>query len=482
MEEAKKGFSFKGIISFIKNNDRLVVSYLGLIIIGLISFNIGGARSNVAMVVLSCLMLTISMYLVVDKKEGSTKSEKKALLIFLLPLFIFLFILCFSNFWRSFGGISSVLSNFISLFGIFGCFFFAREIKNVKGLKTNIILFPIAIGLAFASLLNLFANLVDYGFFHLLLYKGKVYFYDGVSYPLDKEMAAIDGFLFKTTTINFASLPMFLSSLFLVGSFFTSPKKDLQKFLFYIIPGSIGVLSLVLVGNLLPVFILIFIYLAAIIFKFSKLALPSSWWERGAFGVIGFGIFAVLGYMFVVASKGDNTAFGTGIIRKICDNSRLTRALNQVVDVLLGPRSRGLSNFLLGMPVMTGSNFTSSSFGGESVSWVSFSLHTFEYSALMEGGIFVFIFLCLFILTLFPQIKRFVCQNNKNAASLAIFSFLLGYFIYQSIFMDSLPFLGVSNYFSPIHLNPYFFIAITLVGSLYSPSPTIMKLFSKEGK
>ena len=52
--------------------------------------------------------------------------------------------------------------------------------------------------------------------------------------------------------------------------------------------------------------------------------------------------------------------------------------------------------------------------------------------------------------------------------------FVFAFFFYETFFSDSLPFAGVSNYVSPLTLNPLFLLVLVSIGEAYTPSPRLM--------
>ena len=473
---------------------RTIVSWIGIVLVMLLCVNVGGARNQIGMTVVSGLLFAVGVYLLLEREEAKKdRVNTAALIVFLCPLLLFLLFTIVSFFWMSMG-MSTLIINLLSALGVIGAFIFGKEIKNDEKLPKHVFIYAIIVGLAFLSLSNLIASLADYGFFYLTRYKGMVYFADGVKKTITDEMAILDGFSVAYVSPEYGTLPSFILAASLCALFFLKPKEDKILFWFIAVGGSIGLLNMVLLCNVYALIVLIPVLLVALLFRFLKLPSPAPLWERIVSLVMLAMVVALVVFIVVVAAKGNNIYASSKLLSKIFNNGKLLKGINQTVNAVF---QKGFLSFpsFFGMPVygemskfndlftITSSTLTASSWGGSQAYWTSFNLHTFEFSALMEGGTICFFMLCLFMVSLFPLFRRYVRHGENIQGSRYFFlSLVLAYFLYQSLFSDALPFLGASNYVSPFVLNPYFILVIAIIGYVYTPSPFLLKKLSKGGR
>ncbi len=472
---------------------RTIVSWIGVVLVMLLCINVGGARNQIGLTIVCGLLFAVGVYLLLDRDEGKKdKTKTIALIVFLCPLLLFLLFTIASFFWMSMG-ISTLIINLLSALGVIGAFIFGKEIKNDEKLPKHVFIYAIIVGLAFLSLSNLIASLADYGFFYLTRYKGMVYFVDGVRKTITDEMAILDGFSVAYVSPEYGTLPSFILASSLCALFFLKPKEDKLLFWFIVAGGSIGLLNIVLLCNVYALIVLIPILVVALLFRFLKLSSPAPLWER----IVSLALLAVVVvlvlFIIVVAAKGNNIYESSELLSRIFNNGKLLKGINQTINVVFNYGFLSVRSFF-GMPIydvksfgdlsnLTSTLLTSSSWDGSITYWTAFNLHTFEFSALMEGGIVCFFMLCLFMVSLFPLFRRYVREGEAIQGSRYFFlSLVLAYFIYQSLFSDALPFLGASNYVSPFVLNPYFILIVAIVGYVYTPSPFVLNALSKGGR
>lgn len=477
------------LLGFLKNlGSRTIAGYIGILLVGLLAFNLGGSSNQTATCVLGGLLFAVAAFLALDASKGD-KEEKKALFIFLIPVAIFLLFSLVSLFWISMG-LGNVVLNLIAIAGIFGAFFFGMEVKRDPKMPKHILLYAILFGLALLSLSNLIASLSEYGFFYLIRFKGMSYFLDGVSMNVTEEMAILDGFTVSYVSPYFGFLPSFLLSSSLLSLLFLRFKEEKFLFLFILCSGSIGLLTIVLLGFYWAFILFAPLLLLALLFRFIKGKEKTPLWETILFLVVLVLILVIVFVLLFVAGKGTNIYASNKFLRKIFDNGKFLRGINETINVVFAD---GLfsQRALFGMPVYdvhgfgdlsSSSMLTSSAWGGDYVYWTSFNLHTFEFSVLMENGLIGFLAFLVFTVSLFPLLRRYIVKTEDGKGSRVFFAaYIVAFYLYQSLFMDTLPFLGTSSYVSPILMNPFFMVLMTALGEAYSPSPFWLRVISKKG-
>ena len=476
-------------LGFLKSlGSRTIAGYIGILLVGLLAFNFGGSSNQTATCVLGGLLFAVSAFLALEGPKEE-KSEKKTLLIFLLPVAIFLLFSIVSLFWISMG-IGNVVLNLIGALSIFGAFFFAMQLKRDPKMPKHILLYSILFGLALLSLSNFIASLCEYGFFYLVRFKGMSYFLDGVSMSVTEEMAILDGFTVSYVSPYFGFLPSFLLSSSLLSLLFVRFKEDRFLFLSILCSGSIGLLTIVLLGFYWALLPFVPLLVLALLFRFIKGKEKTPLWETILFLVLLVLVFVVVFVLLFVAGKGTNIYASNKYLRKIFDNGKFLRGINETINVVFAD---GLlsQRALFGMPVYdvhgfgdlsSSSMLTSSAWGGDYVYWTSFNLHTFEFSVLMENGLVGFLAFLVFTVSLFPLLRRSIVKMEEGKGSRVFFaSYIVAFYLYQTLFMDALPFLGTSNYVSPIMMNSFFMVLMAALGEAYTPSPFWSRVVSKKG-
>ncbi len=472
----------KKIFASLKATDsHTIVSWIGVCLIALLAFNFGGARQQTISMILAGLIFVVGIYLFLDKKE-TERSPLLPLTIFFLPLGVLTLLTIVSFFWISLGK-SSIILNILSALGFVGAILIGMDLRKSPKMPKHAMAYAIMAGLLLLTLANLIASLSDYGFFYMSRYKGMVYFIDGVKQEISKEMAILDGFTVAYVSPEYGSLPLFLLASTLCASLFIKPKEEKVFFCGGLIAGGIGLLSLVLLGNVYALILLVPVYFLAAILRFFVKGKKVPLWERIIAIILLLAVFVLVLFVIVVAAKGNNIYASSKLLSKIFNNGKLLQGVNRTINAVLGQGS--WLRVLLGMPAYDVMNFaeigsstslTVSDWMGKDVAWTSFNLHTFEFSALMETGIVGFFSLAVFMVFLFPMFSRYIRSEEGISGDRYIYlALVLSFFLYQSFMSDALPFIEITTYVSPFVLNPTFMLILSIVGYAYTPSPLFMK-------
>ena len=166
---------------FLKRYDT-VFAFLGLEVIALMLFGLGGATGQTIVKVLS-VALGLLAYPFVKAEYGKETIKKNA--IRLIPLWVFFLVIGFSAFWVDVysSTFSAIVLNLMEALGLFGMFLLGFTLKCIKALKRDIILLVILGSLALYVLVVGIYTFARYGFFYQSFYAGRVYYYDGVLFP-----------------------------------------------------------------------------------------------------------------------------------------------------------------------------------------------------------------------------------------------------------------------------------------------------------
>jgi hypothetical protein len=166
-----------------KVDKEKILAYVILGFLGLTSFGFGGLQYSY---ILSAVGFLLAIAVLAFIPYQGSKNENKALLYYAIPLGIFTVFSSFSKFHLD-GQFSSISSGLINVFGIVAFFVLGFMARKMKYLSLKGILYAVLLGLALLSLISMIASLAEYGFFYAARYKGMVYYYDGISYPIDGE-------------------------------------------------------------------------------------------------------------------------------------------------------------------------------------------------------------------------------------------------------------------------------------------------------
>ncbi len=461
MEQAKQDYHFGKIIS------SLIV-----LLLGLTAFNFGGSEGT-NYIEISVFVILVLCLICFEAKFG--KEALKNLAIWLIPFVVFAIFCSFSIFWISYSS-NSIYLSIVNLLGIFGFMALGLLLRKHPEVDFKIVLFFILGGLALLVLISLVYTLLEYGPFYVALYANKEYFYDGSAFLISSEAGWLSGFSFATVTISYAGVYAFVLASSLVGLLFLDPHRQKLSFFFVLGVGLIGLLFLVLLPYKTALFLLIPIYAFAVLLRFIKIPDKAPLWEKIiSLLALGFIVVVVL-FMMVVATKGTNIYVASSFLSKIFNNGRITGPINQIVNATL--KNNGVFSFwnsLFGMDPYQASKgviyYSASYWNGTAISWPLIHLKTFEFSALMEGGLMAFISLCLFMVLIVISLRGYLhFDGDKNGFGYMVVFMVLSYFVYSSFLSSPFPFVrNPYFYVSPFHSNSLFLIIIFLIGYTYTP-------------
>jgi hypothetical protein len=450
-----------------------IVSFLIVLLLGLTAFDFGGSTGTNY---LEVIVFAVAMLSLVYFEVKLDKAERKNLFFWLIPFLVFSVFGSLSIFWIAYST-NSIYTSIVSLLGIVGFMGLGLLLKKHYEINLRIILGFILGGLALIVLSSLICTLVEYGPFYVILYANQEYFYDGSAFLVSSETGWLSGFSFVSVTLGYAGIYAFILASSLSGLLFLNPRS--QKVPFYLVLGTgfIGLLFLVLLPYKTALLFLIPVYAFALLIRFFKIPAKTPLWEKIT-SLIALGIVVVLVlFMIVVAVRGTDIYSSSPFLSKIFDNSRLTNPINQIINATLkNYDSFSLLDSLFGMnPYQTtlqGITYYSVSYwNGVAAAWPLIDLKTFEFSALMEGGLVAFFGFCVFMVFVVTSFRSFLHQETKQSGLRAVMAFLvLAYFLYQSFLSSSFPFIREPySYVSPFRSNSLFLIIVFLIGYSYTP-------------
>lgn len=321
---------------FVKN--KSIITFLILEVVALTAFNFGNISYIFGLA--GGLLGIIGFFFCF--MPASNKKDFVWLAIPVGILFLISLIGSVNSYSKSFDFLSNI-SLLLSLPAFLALGYFVRRFDDVKP-KT--VLFVVGGGLAAITLFGLFSTMFEYGFFYTLIYKQTPnYYYNGIPYNITKEMYWLSGFEFGEVYIEYGSLFAVLCSSFLPGLLFISPKKDRNDFIICASIGGVGLLTLLIVPNLLAILVVALASGFAFVLKYLKS-------HEKVKKILGISLLAVVGLgllFFVVALI--NAAIGfkfTGVLDRVFVSNRIMNKCTPVFEMLfakVGDSSAALFGF-----------------------------------------------------------------------------------------------------------------------------------------
>jgi len=453
---------------FLKRYDT-VFAFLGLEVIALMLFGLGGATGQTIVKVLS-VALGLLAYPFVKAEYGKETIKKNA--IRLIPLWVFFLVIGFSAFWVDVysSTFSAIVLNLMEALGLFGMFLLGFTLKCIKALKRDIILLVILGSLALYVLVVGIYAFARYGFFYQSLYAGRVYYYDGVLFPIDSETKILNGFAFMEASSHFGLLPAFLLASSGVGLFAIHPKKDTKRFLILLGFAFIGLAVLAFTPALFPLILLAIVYLFAfVVFLFIKFS------GKGKMDLIGKILFLTLVGLCALGVFMLFLEAAAGVLSKMVPalSGRLSAGkLGEVVD--------SIRRTMFNSPDPLASfNLKTFLFGYSRGAFSS----VFEFNILSENGIVAFGLLIYLFIFFAYSLHRFLKDDKEDfGGKLVLFALILAYVAYLSFFADELPLRHQSQDVSLFTTRGHLFFALFfLLGLTYQPKEKALNVTPAEG-
>ena len=225
-----------------------VLAFLCLEILALTCFGFAGLTGlTILRAVGFCLSLFFVPFISNGLKLEQFNKRGKILLILIGGLAI---LLSFSYFWiKMYEGnaFSMIIQNLMILIGFGGFFILGYGIRYLKVVKVKYVMFAFLGGLASVVFVTLIYSLIRYGFFYSLLYRNKVYYFDGVVFSIANEGKYLDGFSFTEVSLSFAKTSSFILASSLLALPLAIKNKDKQEILALSICGGLGLIDLAVV-------------------------------------------------------------------------------------------------------------------------------------------------------------------------------------------------------------------------------------------
>ncbi len=313
----------------------------------LVAFNLGDLGNAYRLIAFILALVLLPTFL-----KSLNEDLAKGFIFVFLPLTIYLLSMAFSPVFSHQSealfnpslsllnrGLFTIIMSFVGgiAFLLLGYFVSRTQILS----KTNFI-FLIFGGVAVLLFVSLMATLANYGFFHRLIYAGKVSYFEGHAYPVAQQANLLAGF--NIVTVDYHVL-MTLVLLTITPSFALLFYRDLAKQYRRILIGFgvLGVLGVILLLDYKALVFLIPALLLALTLKFNFHKM--TYFRPIMLTLLGLGLFLVL--------LGVLAAFEVNIIVSLLNSNALTKRLyyNGYTLKYMGIiREAFDANFLFGNP------------------------------------------------------------------------------------------------------------------------------------
>ena len=312
------------------------VSFLALEIFAILAFSFSGNFVLYGGLALGLVVLLILFNIRQIKVDGIS-----SIAFFFLPLFLFTLITAFGVYMRSHahpmvGHFNTAELVFIPL-GLMPMAFSGYVLSIDKTFKISNFLIVIYGALALLSLVNLGANIVNFGFFYTIRYKGYHMYYGGVmsDVTVDKMAYVLEGFKFIEANITHYVLypAMLLTSS--IALLFLNPLKQRKLFAIYSSFVAVAALSLIFVPTTMGLYAFIVVLIIDIVIfllrRYESLRKPAK--------IVLYVLIALAALVFLFMfmnmniSSIHNAFLNNSLLNKVFNNGLVSR-YNLLIDSL----------------------------------------------------------------------------------------------------------------------------------------------------
>lgn len=422
-------------------------SFLALEVFAFIAFSFGANFVLYGSLTLALMIILIIFSIAEIKKRGLTD-----FIYLLFPLFIFGIVTALGMYMRAHANVGDF--NIAELVFIPICLIstsicgYLLAINKTFNIKLFLIVIYGALGLL--VLINLIANLVNFGAFYTLIYRGFYMYYGGKrsAVPVNEMAYTLVGLKFVEVKMSHYVLypSILLTSVFML--FKVSPKKQLKQFLIFAGYSLLAILGLALVPSLLGLvtlgFIALIVGIMFICYKFPQSRKPFK------YVLYAFIVLFVLVFLVVLIN---NQSFASGISDKISGNSFLNRLFNSnrfaqrynpMLENVIGKNFLGFAVHYITDVYYETANYSGSIF-----------FDTFMTSGVI--GVAAMIFIVVYSFKAFK--KYFKDDDSEERVKACLLAFVLFYLAFACLFYEGE--YGVYYYLNtPYYMSSTFILVI----------------------
>ena len=435
------------------------ITFLAFEFFALIAFNYSGS-----FVLFGSLSLALCLLLILfNIAEIKTKGLSNVALFF-IPLFLFVLLTAVGNYntvhTKVFGHFSWAETVFIPL-GLLAMAFNGYLLSIDKNFKLKTFITVIFSALAVYVLINFIYNLISFGAFYPLVYKGYYLYYSGIKseLPVNEFAYVLEGFKFvEVKMAHYVLFPLLLlsSSVMLL---FTSPKKEKGYFITYLAFVLLALFALIFIPSLLSLGGIIATALLVLIIYLGKTYVKT----RKVFKIILFILLglALLGYLFYViaVATGMSNSF-TGILDRIFNSNRYARRINPILINLFSS-----SKFL---------GFYGNQVAPSVIDEVSLS-GFFIFDSFMTSGVIGAFAIFTFIFLGFKSFKKYFYSHKDEFRLQATMLLFLIVFVGYSAFFNEGEYTLYYNVYKPLYLTSPFILMIFMLSYVICKSRVVIE-------
>lgn len=347
----------------------------------------------------------------------------------------------------------SMLYRLLNVFGLVAIMLIGYFLRKSAVFLPKHVYVVVLGGLALPILISLFATLINYGFFHTIVYKGYVNFYEGVAYPVATQASYLSGFKIMTVDINvLRGGAIGLASVGL-GLIFLKKESDRFELIALGIISGVGLLTLILTGSFLTLIFLLPAIIFALIVRFNVMRFLKN--RITLYIVIAIIVLGLVIFVF--------TAFNIMNLQTIWQSNPITRKL-----LFNGYMQRFYFVFREAITfVNLVGDFRNSVLGFKVFPTGSFLFDVMWIDGLL-GFLMVAIFLGIFIYHLYVNFNK---GSQDKTLKVAVISILLTLFFWFNLYYPFNQYVFEEfkdvNYF-PLITSPYFLVALFLAGYIFN--------------
>lgn len=423
------------------------ITFLAFEFFALIAFNYSGS-----FVLFGSLSLALCLLLVLFNIAEIKTKGLSSVALFFIPLFLFVLLTAVGNYntvhTKVFGHFSWAETVFIPL-GLLAMAFNGYLLSIDKNFKLKTFITVIFSALAVYVLINSIYNLISFGAFYPVVYKGYYLYYSGIKseLPVNEFAYVLEGFKFvEVKMAHYVLFPLLLlsSSVMLL---FTSPKKEKGYFITYSVFTLLALLALAFIPSLLSLGGIIATALLVLVIYLGKTYVKT----RKVFKVILFILLglALLGYLFYViaVATGMSNSF-TGILDRIFNSNRYARRINPILINLFSS-----SKFL---------GFYGNQVAPSVIDEVSLS-GFFIFDSFMTSGVIGAVAIFTFIFLGFKSFKKYFYSHKDEFRLQATMLLFLIVFVGYSAFFNEGEYTLYYNVYKPLYLTSPFILMIFML-------------------
>ena len=444
------------------------ITFLALEFLALIAFNFSGSFVVFGSLSLALLVLLVLFNIGEIKANGLSNVG-----LFFIPLFLFTLLTAISPYsvpHMKVGDFSSAELVFIPL-GILPIAFIGYLLSIDRNFKIKNLLIVVFGALALYTLLNLLVNLVYFGAFYPIIYKGYRLYYGGLisSLPVNDFAYTLEGFKFIEVEMSHYVLYPALLLTSGVMLLYVSPRKEKVQFIVYAVYTLIALLSLILVPSILSIASIGVVALLLLVIYLGKRFIKT----RKVFKIILIALLILVGLGYFVFIL-NNQAFASGISKIIAGNGLLNRLLNTnrfarlyssaVTNIFNSNHIFGFASIEVDIDIYEEMHLS----GG------------FIFDTFLTSGVFGVISLFAFIFVGFKSFKKYFYSHSDEFRYQALLLLFAIMFIGYSAFFNVGEYALYYRVYKPIYLTAPFMLTIFIFSYVYSKSHPYVPEVKKE--